>query len=140
MQRSDPREPLVFIDTSAILALASSSDGAHSRARTIELTLRRTRTQFICTNYIVAEPHRLAVGRVGRQKAFTLLQAFDTLPFSVIRASEEDEAAARAIIERYTDKAFSLVDAISFVVMDSLGIGSAFTFDDHFAQYGFATL
>jgi predicted nucleic acid-binding protein len=140
MLRNDAAEHRIFVDTSALLALVSSSDGAHLRARSIERSLRRIRAQFVCTNYIVAEAHGLAIGRVGRDKAYALLQAFDTLPFSVVRVSEEDEAAARAIIERYTDKAFSLVDAISFVVMESLGIRSAFAFDDHFAQYGFATL
>jgi predicted nucleic acid-binding protein len=58
----------------------------------------------------------------------------------VLRVTHDDEVAARAIIDQYNDKAFSLVDAISFVVMSDLNIRTAFAFDDHFRQYGFATL
>lgn len=48
--------------------------------------------------------------------------------------------AARAILRRYSDKDFTLTDATSFVVMEALGIREAFTFDDHFRQYGFEVL
>jgi uncharacterized protein len=55
----------------------------------------------------------------------------------IILPTPEDEASARATIYRYTDKTFSLTDAISFVVMERLGITTPFTFDDDFRQYGF---
>lgn len=42
--------------------------------------------------------------------------------------------------QSYTDKDFSFADAISFVVMERLGITRAFTFDRHFEQYGFTVL
>jgi predicted nucleic acid-binding protein len=38
---------------------------------------------------------------------------------------------------QYGDKDFSFTDAISFGVMERLGIHVAFTFDRHFRQYGF---
>ena len=59
---------------------------------------------------------------------------------AVIRAEEGDERRAREIIRRYADKDFSLTDAISFAVMERLGIDHAFAFDPHFAQYGVALL
>jgi predicted nucleic acid-binding protein len=37
---------------------------------------------------------------------------------------------------RHADKDWSLCDAISFVVMDARRIGTAFSFDRHFRQYG----
>jgi predicted nucleic acid-binding protein len=58
----------------------------------------------------------------------------------VIRVRASDEERARDIVYRYTDKDFSLADAISFVVMDRLQITRAFTFDHHFAQYGVPAL
>ena len=33
-----------------------------------------------------------------------------------------------------------MVDAISFVIMERMGITQAFAFDKHFAQYGFDVL
>ncbi len=44
--------------------------------------------------------------------------------------------AAKAIIYRYTDKDFSLTDAISFALMERLRIPTAFTFDRDFERYG----
>ncbi len=58
----------------------------------------------------------------------------------VVRVRAADEERAREIVFRYGDKDFSLADAISFVVMERLHIHQAFTFDQHFAQYGFSAL
>jgi predicted nucleic acid-binding protein len=52
----------------------------------------------------------------------------------------QDEQRAREIIFSQTDKPCSHTDATSFAVMERLRIGTAFTFDRHFAQYGFAVL
>lgn len=41
------------------------------------------------------------------------------------------------MLERMTDKEWSLVDAASFIVMRRLGITEAFTSDQHFIQAGF---
>lgn len=38
------------------------------------------------------------------------------------------------------DKDFSFTDATTFSVMDRLEIGTAFSFDHNFIQYGFATM
>ena len=130
----------VFVDTSAWLALESPSDGNHSRALQIQSALRSAGSFLFCTNYIVAETHGLVVSRAGRTRALSLLRDFDSGTVSVVRVEEEDEATARRIIDRYTDKDFSLVDATSFVVMEALDIRTAFAFDAHFSQYGFTML
>ncbi len=81
------------------------------------------------------------MGRHGRDVAARVLRDIDaSAGTTVVRVSARDERRAREIIERYDDKEFSLTDAISFAVMERLRIGSAFTFDRHFAQYGFAVL
>ena len=49
-------------------------------------------------------------------------------------------ARGQQIIFQYSDKDFSLTDATSFAVMERLRIGTAFSYDRHFAQYGFALL
>jgi predicted nucleic acid-binding protein len=55
---------------------------------------------------------------------------------SVERITATDESQAREIIYRYVDKHFSLTDALSFVVMERVGVSAAFTFDHDFARYG----
>jgi predicted nucleic acid-binding protein len=41
---------------------------------------------------------------------------------------------------RHKDKDYSLTDCISFVVMKTLGMETAFAFDRHFVQAGFQKL
>lgn len=55
-----------------------------------------------------------------------------------MRATERDETRARAILRPHQDKDYSLVDAISFAVMERLHLRQAWTYDHHFGQYGFA--
>ncbi len=47
---------------------------------------------------------------------------------------------ALAMYKTYQDKAWSLVDCISFVVMREVGVTAALTFDRHFEQAGFQVL
>ncbi len=69
-----------------------------------------------------------------------MLREIDDSLTTIVRAEADDERRARQILERYDAKDFSLTDAISFAVMERLRIGHAFTFDRHFAQYGFTQL
>ena len=57
-----------------------------------------------------------------------------------MRTRATDETLAKQLIYRYQDKRFSFTDAISFVVMERLGIRLAFTFDRNYSQYGFSQL
>ena len=52
----------------------------------------------------------------------------------VHRASQEDEDAAFDYFERHADKNYSMVDCVSFVVMQRLGIEEAFSVDDEFTH------
>ena len=53
---------------------------------------------------------------------------------------EAEERKALEIVRTYSDKEFSLVDAISFATMERFHLTQAFAFDHHFAQYGFSLL
>ena len=134
------RERWAMVDTSAIYATLDASERDHAEARAIAARLARERWRLFTTNYIVAEIHALVLTRVNRAVAERVLDELATSPTTIIRASEADEQRARAIVKQYQDKNFSLTDAITFAVMERLGIGRAFTFDRNFAQYGFVPL
>jgi predicted nucleic acid-binding protein len=127
----------VFVDTSAFAALASIVDQDHDAAKAIQARLVRERLPLVTTNWILAETHALLLGRVGRHRALRVLLTIDRSDIAIVRVSENDELQARHILERYDDKDFSLTDATSFALMERLGMTRAFTFDRHFAQYGF---
>jgi uncharacterized protein len=53
---------------------------------------------------------------------------------------ESDEESAIGLVRRHADKGYSLCDAMSFVVMERLGITEAIAFDRHFVEYGRFTI
>lgn len=98
------------------------------------------RWEAFTSNFVLAETHALLLKRRDRQIALDTLQFIESGAAIVLRVSEAYELRAREVIGQYDDKAFTLTDATSFAVMERLGIRSAFTFDRHFAQFGFELL
>jgi len=127
----------VLVDTSAVYALVDRSDANHAAARTILASLRQRGVEPLLTNFIVAESHALLLSRLNPGLAREWLTRSR---WPIERVTEDDEARARAVIVRYTDKTFSYTDATSFAVMERRGLRTAFAFDPHFRQYGFAVL
>jgi predicted nucleic acid-binding protein len=130
----------VFTDTSAYFALADPRDENHAAAVVIAEQLATRRRHLFTTNFVLAETHALLLARRGRELAARILVEIDRSSTAIVRARAADEQRAREIIARYRDKDFSLTDAISFAIMERLGIGQAFTFDRDFAQYGFTAV
>ena len=126
----------VFLDTSGFYAALNRKDAAHREARRLFSKAREERWAFFTTNFVVAETHALILIRRGRNHAWRFLQSIYTGSINVIRAEEQDERRARSIMDRYADKDFSYCDAISFAVMERLGISEVVSFDVHFRQYG----
>jgi predicted nucleic acid-binding protein len=130
-----------FVDSSAFFALLSARDSYHAAAQEMLERVVIDRRGLVTTNFVVAETHALALARVGRHQASVFLRGIDGDPeVRIERATEEDEVTARNIVSKYDDQDFSLTDAISFAVMERLGIRTAFTFDRDFARFGFASV
>ncbi len=127
----------VLIDSSAHFILSNAQDINHARAIA---RVKAKRQHLYTTTFSRAETHGLLLRRLGRWAAVQFLKDFDHNPTVVVRVSAGDEQRAREIIFSHTDKEYSLTDATSFAVLERLRIGTAFTFDRHFAQYGFAVL
>lgn len=133
-------ERRVFIDTSAFVRLADARDQEAVSANRIMGRMTIERWEAVTSNFILAETHALLLQRRDRQVALDTLRFIERGAVIVLRVSEPDEHRAREIIEQYDDKAFTLTDATSFAVMERLGLRYAFTFDRHFAQFGFSLL
>jgi len=129
--------PAIFVDTSAYVAVLRRDDEHHQDASSVMQALQRQRATLVTTNFILAETYGMLLRYLGPQAARAFLEGIDRSRATLmVRAEERDEREARAILYRYTDKDFSLVDTISFAVMTRLGVARAFTFDRHFEQYG----
>ena len=128
----------VLIDSSIDYAI---SDRESREQRLVIASMERLAAQHrhpSTTNFILAETHALVLNRLGRDVATRLLQEIDEGSSTIVRVSAADERRAREIIMTHDDKDYSLTDATSVAVMERLHIGEAFTFDRHFAQFGFA--
>ncbi len=123
----------VLWDSSAVLALLDADDADHGRAVEIANRIAEERRPSFITNYIEAEAHALLLGKLGRALAREWLL---TGGLSVLRVRPDEEERAREILVRFADKDWSLCDALSFAVIDRRGVGAAFSFDRHFAQFG----
>lgn len=135
-----PRERRAFVDSSAYRALLDRDDAYHAEAQAILEYLAQERFRLYTTNFIIAEAHALILSAMGRDIAELFVRGSEQSQTAIIRVRAQDEARGRQIIYQYRDKDFSLVDAISFAVMERMRISRAFTFDRHFSQYGFEVL
>lgn len=130
----------LFVDTSAYFALADSRDENHEAATRFIHQMIREGTELLTTNYIIAETHTLLLNRIGYTTALQVIEELYKSQTRIYRVREAEERRALEITRMYTDKKFSLVDAISFATMERFHLTQAFAFDHHFAQYGFSLL
>ncbi|HEV2519320.1 MAG TPA: PIN domain-containing protein [Thermoplasmata archaeon] len=130
---------MIFVDTSAWLALADSHDRDHSEA--VEFQHRIGRGDFgkqATTNYVLAEAVTVIRRRLGLGPAVAfsdgISQGTGVELFWVERVHHRD---AIDLMTSHKDKRWSVTDCASFVIMHSIGIDDAFAFDDDFRQAGF---
>ncbi len=135
----------VFVNTSGFVALLLAEDRCHDSAEALFELAARDRWTLVTTNAIVIETYSvlLARAREGRRNAIAFLDAItsdqsDTLRVERIRA--EDEYEAGKLVRAHVDNAYSLCDALSFVVMQRLEIAEGIAFDRHFREYGRFTI
>lgn len=128
----------VFVDTSAYFAFLDVSEREHAIAIATSRRLSGEGAELYTTNFVVAELHALIISRINRTVAQNFIDRLYAGATHVVRATEGDETRAREIIHRHQDKEYSMVDAISFAVMERLHIRLAWSYDQHFAQFGFA--
>ena len=129
-----------LVDTSTYFALLDTDDANHAQARTISERVIAEGWRLFITSFVLAETHALLLNRLRQQIATRFLRDMEHSPTTLVWVTPRDVERAKAIIYQYDDKDFSLTDAASFAVMERLRIASAFTFDRHFAQYGFTVL
>lgn len=134
------------IDTSALLALASSRDQYHRRAVSIEDRFRRGGGRWVATTLVLAELHGHLIRRVEPDAARRVLEALLSDPLFEWHDGTADGTAelVRVAITRwiggYADQRFSLTDAVTFELMRRERLTRAFAFDRDFSTAGFELL
>ncbi|MCC6359213.1 MAG: type II toxin-antitoxin system VapC family toxin [Phycisphaerales bacterium] len=125
------------MDSAHYFALFSDSDAYHARAR----ELQSLRHRVVTTAWVLTE---VADGLAAPPNRLVFLSLLASLRRSrsaeLIGASPELFDRGCALYSERTDKAWSLTDCISFVVMRERGLTEALTSDRHFEQAGFIAL
>ncbi len=131
-----------FVDTGAFFGLIVAEDDFHAAADALFARARQEGWQLVTTNAVVFEAYTLIRTRArnGHDRAMAFLDALDAGACTVERVSRKDERWAGDLLRSHADKDYSFCDALSFVVMERMGIKEAMAFDRHFRAYGRVTV
>lgn len=133
----------VFVDTSGWARYLNRLDPLHAEASQAFRHVTEQGSRFVTTNYVLGEliPLMTVRARISRLEVLSAVDRIRALPFlSVVYIDQSRDDAAWELLHRYSDKDWSLVDAASFVVMQSFSITEALTTDHHFEQTGYIRL
>ena len=132
----------VFADTSGWASFFLEDDRHHAKAFSLIIQWKQQNRNIVTTSYVLSELIVLLSSR-GQQRSAVLnyiktIRSADWVEIIHIDKSL-DEKAWQLLADRL-DKQWSLVDAVSFVVMQERGITEALTADRHFEQAHFVRL
>ena len=132
----------VFVDSSGFFALLVQEDQFHEHAHALFQQANTERWRLVTTNVVVIEAYALFLIRSHRRRrdAIKFLDMIAADKYRIERIRKADEDRAIALVHAHEDKAYSLCDALSFIVMERLQIREAIAFDRHFRSYGRFTI
>ena len=130
---------MTFIDTSAFYAIFDRDDANHLAAKQQWTTLLRNSATLFTNNYVLVEATTLLQHRLGVAAVRTFYE--DVIPLLEIDwvSEQQHRAGMEAVLAAGRNK-LSLVDCASFHTMRESAVRTAFCFDAHFREQGFAVI
>jgi uncharacterized protein len=127
-----------FLDTSFVIALVNKSDQYHSQP--LDLAARFDKKSLVTTDAVLLEIGN-ALARNFKAQSIQIIEHFLTSDeIHIVHLNVELFRRAFELYQSHTDKAWGLIDCISFVVMKDLKLTQSLTADRDFEQAGFAIL
>lgn len=133
----------LFVDTAGWGHIVDPSQAHHTQAAAIYRTARQQRREIITSNYILTELVALLTSplRIPRPQIVAFINGLKMSPYvEIVHVDVTLDAQAWQLLTQRQDKAWSLVDCSSFVIMQQRGISESITTDHHFEQAGFVRL
>ncbi len=129
----------VFLDTSALVAVADRNEERHALASERWLSWLEGGWTLVTHNYVAVELMAVLHRRLGKGEA--VLQTADLLaPVEVRWITPTLHGEAVAAYRESEQQGVSIVDHVSFAVMRSEQLTTAFAFDEDFRRAGFETV
>lgn len=128
----------MFLDTSGLMCLFDRRDTRHSNAiKHYDAAQRR-----LSHNYVLAEFVALALARgAHRLEALRFIEAMSNSPeIEVVWIDKGMHDRSMQLLRQRHERAWSLCDAVSFVLMTEKDLLEALTTDHNFEQAGFVRL
>lgn len=123
-----------FVDTFYFVALILPGDEAHD---SVHQFTEAYDGPLVTTRWVLAEAGN-ALARHDRQPFLSMVELILADPsWDVLSVNDPQFNAGLDLYRQRPDKAWSLVDCISFAVMTGRGLTDALTADRHFEQAGF---
>lgn len=128
----------IFVDSLFIISLVNQRDQYHRQAVSLATSLRGH--PLLITDAVLLEVGN-GLARNYKKEAAAIIDRFlKAKEVEVVHLSPELFEEAFALYRAREDKAWGMVDCVSFVVMRRHGLEAALTFDGHFPQAGFRAL
>ena len=131
----------LFLDAAYPIALVSATDQHHAVAAQLAVSLKARPARLMTTRAVLLEIGNALAKPHLRSLGIELLKSFESDPrIEIISLDDGLYRRGFQLFESRNDKAWSLTDCISFVVMEERGLTEALTSDQHFEQAGFTAL
>ena len=124
----------VFVDTGAWFAYFVWRDPDHNSARK---WISTNESSLVTSDYILDELFTLLKIRESQVVAVAAGRVLiEEKICQVIKLTPDDFTRAWSIFVQFSDKGWSFTDCTSKAIMEGLIIPTAFSFDEHFEQFG----
>lgn len=135
---------IVFVDTSAWLALTYSDDEYHEKATNKYKDILESDSLLITSDYIIDETVTRIRYDLNHVKAVNFIdEIYDAEEKNLVRIEKVKDSIIKKSIEifkKYDDQYFSFADCTSFSICKNKNIDIIFAFDDDFYIMGFKLL
>ena len=126
---------MIFLDTSAVYAMADTGDKDHEEALRLFEAAQRADEEIVTHGYVLVESAALLQRRLGLKTALDFLD--DAVNFTLAWVDGGLHTRAVEYLRQARQADLSLVDAVSFVVMREMNTSLYLGFDGHFDAAGF---
>lgn len=127
---------MILLDTSAIVAIADERDEFHERAMRTMDRLSSEAAPLWTHSYLVLEASAVMQRKTGINQALEFLMEIEDVA-TVHWVTKGDHERAVYRLGQRNRRNLSLVDCMSFVLMEQYDSTTAFTYDSDFESEGF---